>query len=155
MFSLFSRPSRRRTGLQRKGPPRSGFLQSRGLRTAMAVTELAVGLPLVLIVAFGTIETCTMVRLRQKLKIISYECARVGILPEAKVANVNYQCELLSQDQSIEGVVIEVIPADPQALESGDWFEVRTTAAFNQNSLTGIWAGSVFSVSEAVSIQKP
>lgn len=150
MFSLFSRRGRQRLGHQRKG-----FLRSRGLCTAMAVTELAVGLPLVLIVALGTVETCTMVRLRQKLKIISYEGARVGVLPEAQAMNVSYQCEVLSQDQSIDGVMIEMIPSDPQSLESGDWFEVRTTAAFNQNSLTGIWAGSVFSVSEAVSIQKP
>lgn len=137
---------RRITRLQK--PPKS-------IRAALAVTELAIGLPIVLIVAMGTMEACTMIRLRQKLKIIAYEGARVGILPEAGIANVNYQCDLLSNDQSLSLVAVTTTPGDPTTLESGDWFEVQITAPFNSNSLTGTWVSSAFSLTETVSIQKP
>lgn len=138
----------RRSPLRLKSPPKS-------LRAALAVTELAVGLPVILIVAMGTMEACTMIRLRQKLKIIAYEGARVGVLPEAGIANVNYQCEILSRDQSINAVSVAATPGDPATLESGDWFQVQTTAPFNSNSLTGTWLSSAFSLTESVSIQKP
>lgn len=121
----------------------------------MAVTELAISLPVVLIVAMGTMEACTMIRLRQKLKIIAYEGARVGVLPEARTANVEYQCQLLSQDQSLALVDVATEPADPTTLASGDWFRVEATAPLNANSLTGTWMSSAFSLTESVSIEKP
>lgn len=128
---------------------------SRRTRLAIAVTELAIGLPIVLLVAMATMEACTMVRLRQKLKIISYEGARIGVLPDAKITNVTYQCNLLSDDQSLRDVDIKTSPANPKSLDSGDWFEVTATAPFNQNSLTGAWMGSAYTVSESVTIRKP
>ncbi|TWT98815.1 TadE/TadG family type IV pilus assembly protein [Neorhodopirellula pilleata] len=128
---------------------------SRSLRAALAVTELAIGLPVVLVVAMGTMEACTMIRLRQKLKIIAYEGARVGVLPEAGIVNVQYQCQLLSQDQSLALVDIATEPADPTTLSSGDWLKVEATAPFNANSLTGTWMSSAFSLTESVSMQKP
>ncbi|WP_144059819.1 TadE family protein [Rhodopirellula sallentina] len=124
-------------------------------RGGIAVTELAIGLPIVLLVAMGTMEMCTIIRLRQKLKMIAYEGARVGILPDAGAENVDWQCTTLCTEQSIESASIEMTPADPSSLDSGDWFQVSVAAPFTANSLTGAWMIDAFSLDESVSLQKP
>ncbi|SMP76569.1 TadE-like protein [Neorhodopirellula lusitana] len=129
--------------------------QTRRLRWGIAATELAIGLPVILLFGMGTMEMCTMIRLRQKLKTIAYEGARVSILPEAERENVDYQCELLANDQSINGCSISMDPVDPTSLDSGDWCTVSAQAPFTQNSMTGAWMLSTFSLNESVSIQKP
>lgn len=128
---------------------------SRRKRKGIAVTELAIGLPVVLLVAMGTMEMCTMIRLKQKLRMVAYEGARVGVLPSATAANVDYQCGLLFADQSIAATTVTMTPGDPTALASGDWFEVRVSAPFTANSLTGAWMINSFTLNESVTIEKP
>jgi hypothetical protein len=124
-------------------------------RQGIAVTELAIGLPVVLLVAMGTMELCTMIRLRQKLRMVAYEGARVGVLPAAEAANVDWQCSLLCTDQSIAGTSVVMTPSNPTTLDSGDWFEVSVSAPFTSNSLTGAWMVDGFVLNESVSLQKP
>lgn len=135
----------RQTGKRRLHHPRLG----------LAVTELAIGLPVLLVVVMGTMEMCTMIRLKQKLKTVAYEGARVGVLPEAKSSNVAWQCETLCTDQSVHDVTVTTSPSDPTTLMPGDWFEVQVDAPFASNSLTGAWMLSSFDLSESVSLQKP
>jgi len=125
------------------------------MRLGLAVTEMAVGLPVLLLVGMGTMEMCTMIRLRQKLKMVAYEGARVGILPEAGADNVNWQCDTLCIDQGLQNTNVAMTPADPTTLESGDWFTVQVDAPFSNNSLTGAWMVSSFDLSESVTLQKP
>ncbi len=119
------------------------------------MTELAIGLPIVLLVAMGTMELCTMIRLRQKLRMVAYEGARVGVLPAADAANVDWQCNVLCTDQSIVGPTVVMTPCNPTTLNSGDWFEVSVSAPFTSNSLTGAWMVNGFVLNESVSLQKP
>ncbi|MBB3207119.1 hypothetical protein FHS27_002938 [Rhodopirellula rubra] len=136
-------------------PAQANRSHCRRARRGIAVTELAVGLPVVLFVAMGTMEMCTVIRLRQKLKMIAYEGARVGVLPDAGAENVDWQCTTLCTDQSIEETTIEMTPSDPSSLESGDWFQVSVAAPFTANSLTGAWMIDSFVLNESVTLQKP
>ena len=124
-------------------------------RCGLAVTELAVGLPVLLIMLLGTMEICTMIRLRQKLNMIAYETARVGVLPNTKQKEVQYQCQLLCEDQQLNTISLETTPADPRQLRSGEWFTVHLSAPFTDNALMGNWKFNQWNLSESVTLQKP
>lgn len=50
-------------------------------RRGAASVELAVCLPVILLIVFGAIETCSIVFLQQNLQLIAYEAARVAASP--------------------------------------------------------------------------
>lgn len=124
-------------------------------RRGLAVTELAIGLPVLLLVLMGTVEMCTMIRLQQKLKLAAYEGARVGVLPEAETANVLWQCQTLCTQHGVAASAVTTTPANLDALDSDDWYTVEVSAPFAANSLMGAWNFQTFQLRESVSIQKP
>ncbi|TWU44029.1 TadE-like protein [Novipirellula aureliae] len=123
--------------------------QSRGV----AVLELAICLPILLTLTFATIEVCTMLHLRQKIKVAAYEGARVGITPESTSSKVSYHCETLLDSQSVYGYTISMQPSNPKDLQEGDYFRVTVDAAFAPNSLVGDWIYSSKTLSETVSLK--
>lgn len=126
-------------------------LQSKG-RNGVAVVELAICLPILVILTLATIEACTMMWVQQSLKISAYEGARVGTVPEAKSENVAFQCSTLLDNQNVKSYTVTMDPADPRSLESGDYFTVTIDADFGANSLIGGWlyADNVLSRSVAL-----
>lgn len=50
-------------------------------RRGAASVELAVCLPVIILIVFGAIETCSIVFLQQNLQLIAYEAARVAASP--------------------------------------------------------------------------
>lgn len=102
-----------------------------------AVTELAICLPILVIITIGTIEACTMLHVRQKLKTAAYEGARVGVFPGAEAQNVSFQCQLLLDAQRVKSFDIQMNPSDPSTLGDGEFFTVTTTAPCAANSLIG------------------
>jgi Flp pilus assembly protein TadG len=57
-------------------------------RSGAAAVELAVSLPVLVLLLFGTIESCTMIFLQQSLEIAAYEGARVAILPKVSETDI-------------------------------------------------------------------
>ena len=49
------------------------------------MVELAICLPVLILLLFGTIEACAIIYLNQSLKIAAYEGARVSLIPTAFV----------------------------------------------------------------------
>jgi len=107
-------------------------------RRAAAVIELAVCLPILVLVGVATIDACSMFHVQQTLKITAYEGSRVGIVPDAQAANVKYQCQTLLDDHGVKGSTITMTPSDPSSLSKGDYFTVQISANFGQNALVGI-----------------
>ena len=50
-------------------------------RLGVAVIELAICLPILVLILVATIEACVMLQLKQNLIVTAYEGARIGILP--------------------------------------------------------------------------
>ena len=48
-------------------------------RSGIATTELAICLPVILVITFGVIETTTAIHLKETATIAAYEGARVGV----------------------------------------------------------------------------
>lgn len=108
-------------------------------RRAMAVTELAVCLPVVTLIIFSSIEACSMIFLQQSLDVACYEASRVALVPKAQNANVKYQAELILTSRGVNGSQVSVTPADIQGAPQSSWIKVTATAPFRGNSLAGGW----------------
>jgi len=108
-------------------------------RSGVAVVELAVCLPLLVLIVIATMEACTMLFVAQSLKVATYEGARVGIVPTSSVGNVVFQCESVLNDRGIKDYTISLSPSNPESLSAGDYFEVTVSAGYDGNSLVNGW----------------
>lgn len=113
--------------------------KSRVEKRGTAVTELAICLPLLVLITLGTVEACSMLYLQQKLETAAYEGVRVGCVPDATAENVRYQCETLLDSQSVSNYTITLNPADPSSLDQGDFLQVSVEAPCDANSVIGGW----------------
>ena len=106
-------------------------------RHGIAAVELAVCLPILLLVAVAAVETCGMLYVSQTLKIASFEGSRIGVVPDAEASNVKFQCDTLLQGRGVKGYTVTLSPSEPASLNEGDYFRVTVEADYSQNSLLG------------------
>lgn len=118
------------------GRAMAGGRRSRRRRKAIAVTELAVCLPILVVLLLATIEACVMLQLKQNLCITAFEGTRIGILPGSDAADVELQCEMILDDRGVEAYTITMNP-DPSILITGDIFSVSVSADCVANSVVG------------------
>lgn len=111
----------------------------RSVPTGAAIIELAVCLPLLVMLTLATTEACAMIYLKQTLTVAAFEGARVGLLPGSSSFNVEAQSQLVLKDHHITGYSISMQPTDPSLLQDGDYFRVTVAAACAPNSLIGGW----------------
>lgn len=123
-------------------------------RSAAAVVELSVCLPLLVFIALATIEACAMIYLKQSLKIAAYESSRVGVVEGANSDNVNAQADLILATRNVSGYTIAMVPSDPASLQSGDYFRVSVSAPCVANSLIGGWFFQSKTLTEFVEVLK-
>jgi len=118
-------------------------------RKGAAIIELAICLPILVLISLATIEACAMIYLKQTLTIAAFEGARIGMLPGSASLNVEAQSTLVLTDHGVTGFGISMFPANPAALTKGSYFRVNVTAPCAPNSLIGGWfyAGKTFSES--------
>ncbi len=122
--------------------------ESRGAATV----ELAICLPIIVVLLLATTEACVMLQLKQNLTVIAYEGARVGILPGATAQNVQTQCDLLITDRSIGGSSVQINP-DPRVLNVGDLLTVTVSADCVANSAFGGYLYQGKTMTESVVMQ--
>jgi Flp pilus assembly protein TadG len=87
--------------------------QPRRLRQARLgahIVEMALVLPILIMVVFGIIEFARANQIRQAVKQAAYEGARVGITMDASVANVQTQANSVLSSVGITGSTVTVSP---------------------------------------------
>lgn len=104
-------------------------------RRAVAVSELAITLPILVLIVLGTIEICSMIFLRQGLRISAYEGARVALVPGSDIGNVQAACQQVLDDRRISSASISVDPSDFDQQPYGSIVSVTVTAPCSANSL--------------------
>ena len=119
----------------------------------MAVVELAICMPILVLVLFATIEACSMIHLKQTLKVTAFESVRVGLIPSSTTTTVEDQSQMLLDDRNVQGYSVAMAPTNPQTVASGDYFQVTITANYADNSLLGGWFYGDKSLSESVSLR--
>lgn len=104
-------------------------------RRAVAATELAVCLPVVVLIVIATIEACSMIFLKQSLTVASYEGARTAIIPGVTVSEIQATCNQVLADRRVKGASVTVSPKDLSTLDPGDFVDVTVTAPCAPNAV--------------------
>jgi Flp pilus assembly protein TadG len=124
------------------------------VRCGVAATELAVCMPLLVLIVLATIEACAMLFLQQSLSVAAYEGARVGLSPGARASDVTSQCEQILDDREISGARVTVTPGDLPTAAEGTWISVQASAPFAENSLAGGWLFARHTLTATVQMMK-
>lgn len=120
-----------------KSSPRNQ-IQCGAKRRGVAAAELAVCLPVIVLIVLSTIEACTMVFLKQTLSIAAYEGARVALAQNGTPASARQAAERVLTERRVKGGSVSVTPANFTALEPGQYFTVTATAPASGNSVIPI-----------------
>lgn len=102
-------------------------------RRATATVELAVLLPVILVIVLGAIESASMIFLRQALVQASYEGAKVAI-KTGNEAVARSNAVAVSKGRRINNVSIRFEPANIQNAPRGSLIRVTVSAPGDTNS---------------------
>lgn len=108
-------------------------------RSGLAIVELAVNLPVFVLIVLGTIEATSMIFLQQSLKICAYEGARIALVPNSDESNVTAGCMEILNSRGVTNVGIAVSPNDFQSSPYGTPIRVQVSADCSSNSLFSPW----------------
>jgi Flp pilus assembly protein TadG len=102
-------------------------------RQGAAVVELAVSLPVILVVLFGILEISNSVALRKSLVVAAYEGSLVAILPGATASDVQSAVTQVVTDRGVNVTQINVSPADLLTAPKGTLITVDVVAQYDDN----------------------
>lgn len=102
-------------------------------RRGAAMVEFALTLPLLLIIVLGTIESCSMLHLKQTLHIAAYEAARVALVPKTTNAQVTNAAQAILTDRRVQGSAISITPSSFSSAPISSYITVTVTAPSNSN----------------------
>ena len=124
-------------------------------RAGVAAAELAVCLPVVLLMVVATLEACSMVFLKQSLSVAAYEGVRTAIMPDATASEVTASCSQILNDRRIEGYTVNVSPKDITALKPGEYVDVSVSAPCGDNTIvpTTFYRGKTISVTASMMVE--
>ena len=106
-------------------------------RHGAAVVELAVCMPVMFIVIFGSIEACNMTFLKQRLTESAYEGALLGSRDRTTETELEQRVETVLTAWTITGASVTVDGHGTafDLLEPGERFTVRVTAGVSPNTV--------------------
>ena len=104
----------------------------------IAVTELAIVLPVFVLFAIVPLELCTMIHLRHSLSVASYETVKIATRKQGSYTAATGQFNQIIQDRGVVGatVAFSIVEAN---LNAGDKLTVTCQAPFADNALLGDW----------------
>jgi hypothetical protein len=108
-------------------------------RRGAAAVELAICLPLIVLLVMASIEACTMIFLDHSLTIASYEGVRAGINYDGTNADVLARCNAIINSREIKGAKVILNPPDVASAERGEPVAVTVSAPCNLNMVIPPW----------------
>jgi TadE-like protein len=116
------------------------FLQRRAAtRRAAAAAELAICLPLIVMLVMASIEACTMIFLDHGLTITSYEGVRVAINYDGTSADARARCDEIINQREIHGANVTINPANVSNVPRGQPVAVTVSAPCTANAIIPPW----------------
>lgn len=104
-------------------------------RKGIAVTELAICIPILLLLSVVLIEFGTLIFFKQSLAIAAYQGTHHGVKPAATDADVQGAASQVLEDRKISGGSISVSPGNILSIPAGELFTVTVSAPSGPNSL--------------------
>jgi hypothetical protein len=105
-------------------------------RRGVAVVELAIVLPVILIMVLGTIEVCQRVFLRQTATIVAYEGARLASRRSTTRSDVLIRCDELLSERRCVGGTVTVTPENLIDVETGQIVTINVAIPWAGNAPT-------------------
>ena len=99
------------------------------------MTELAVCLPIIVLLVLAMIEACTMIFLKQSLTVASYEGARTALRQNASAVDIRSACEAVLADRRVQGGSVTLSPSNLATLSPGEYIDVVVSAPTDSNSV--------------------
>lgn len=109
--------------------------KSAGKRRGVAAAELAVCLPIIVLLVLATIEACSAIFLKQSLTAAAYEGVRTALEEGADTKSVQAACNQILSDRKIKGGTIAIKPANFTALDPGEFVDITVSAPCTSNSV--------------------
>lgn len=103
-------------------------------RTAAALVEFAVCLPLLMVFILGSMEATSAIFVRQALTTSAYEGIREAIRINGTTASANSRAQGILTARQIRGSTIVFTPADVQSAPRGSRIIVEVSAPYRLNS---------------------
>jgi hypothetical protein len=121
----------------------------------VAAAELAVCLPIVVLLVIATIEACSAVFLKQSLTVAAYEGIRTALDEGATVSSVQDTCKRILAERRVQGARVRVRPADIASLQPGEYVDVTVSAPAAANSVvpTTFYRGRTLSATASMMIE--
>jgi Flp pilus assembly protein TadG len=121
----------------------------------VAAAELAVCLPVIVLLVVATIESCSALFLKQSLTVAAYEGVRTAIQKGGTAAAVQAKCGQVLTERRVQGSQVTVNPADISTLQKGDFVNVTVSAPCPPNSPvpTAFYRGRTLSTTATMMIE--
>ena len=117
---------------------KSHAMRSSAKRKGIAVTELAVVLPLFVFLGFMPLELGNFIQLKQSVSVAAYEAVKTATRPSSSEAKTLAVYERVLADRQIRAASID-ISNDIDTLQPGDVLSITVTASFAENSFFNLW----------------
>ena len=111
----------------------------RAKQMGIAIVEAALALPVFVLIALATIDTCRVIYVRQSAKLAAYEAARVGIIPGATREDISAQCKSMLDRRRIQDYRLTLSTSDPKLLVKGELLKVTVSVPANANAFATSW----------------
>lgn len=123
----------------RGGPPRNALPRNGTARNGTAAVELAVCLPMLLVIIIGIIEASSMIYLKQSLSVAAYEGIRTSVRANATLSDVEASCNQILTARRVNGATVEVTPSNFESQPTQTWISIRVSASGGDNSVIAGW----------------
>jgi TadE-like protein len=108
-------------------------------RRAAAAAELAICLPLLVMLLLASLEACSMIFLDHGLTIASYEGVRVAINYDGTNSAVLAKCNEIINDRGIAGANISLNPSNVANVPRGEPISITVSAPCDANAILPPW----------------
>ncbi len=113
----------------------AGRETERLLRRGTATVELAICLPIIVILVFGSIEVAHFVHLKQDLTICAYEAAKVAAQSGKTAQEVETRFQEIATAKKVDQASITLEPASISELQPGQQIRVIAEAPADSNRI--------------------
>ncbi|HEY3968006.1 MAG TPA: TadE family protein [Planctomycetaceae bacterium] len=140
---------------QNKPRPRLGGPR---VRFGAAAVELALCTPLLIVLAFGMIESCNVVYLRTRMYTAAYEAARLATRPvtaataAATASQVSTYGSTLLTQLGVQSGTVSISPGNLSSVVPQQQVTVTISAPLNKNTTTALVVNSAQTISAQVTL---
>ena len=103
-------------------------------RSGVAMVELAVCLPAIVVLVIGGIECANMIFVKQSLHIAAYEGMRLAVQEDVPTTDVIARTQQVLDERRVHDSNITFDPANPETLDRGTTFTMTIDAPAASNS---------------------